>query len=103
VADHCRAIDFVLRNGIPGEIYNIGGDNERTNLEITHEILSILGRDASCIEFVKDRPGHDWRYSLDSSKLRSMGWKPRATFEEALRETVDWYMHNEGWWQPLLR
>ncbi|MDD1702401.1 MAG: dTDP-glucose 4,6-dehydratase [Methanoregula sp.] len=103
VNDHCRAIDFILRNGVPGEIYNIGGDNERTNLEITHEILSILGRDTSCIEFVKDRPGHDWRYSLDSSKLRSMGWKPRATFEEALKETVDWYVHNEGWWQPLLR
>lgn len=103
VTDHCRAIDFILHSGTPGEIYNIGGDNERTNLEITSEILKILGKDASSIEFVKDRPGHDWRYSLDSSKLRSMGWKPRATFEEALRETVDWYVHNEGWWQPLLR
>lgn len=103
VTDHCRAIDFILRSGTPGEIYNIGGDNERTNLEITSGILKILGKDTSSIEFVKDRPGHDWRYSLDSSKLRSMGWKPRATFEEALRETVDWYVHNEGWWQPLLQ
>lgn len=103
VLDHCRAIDFVLNNGLPGEIYNIGGNNERTNLEITQEILNILGRDSSSIEFVKDRPGHDWRYSLDSSKLRRMGWKPRATFEAALTETVEWYVENEGWWQPLLR
>jgi dTDP-glucose 4,6-dehydratase len=103
VLDHCRAIDFVLRKGTAGEIYNIGGDNEKTNLEITQQILKILGKDSSSIEFVKDRPGHDWRYSLDSTKLRKMGWKPQSTFEDALRETVEWYVHNEGWWQPLLR
>jgi dTDP-glucose 4,6-dehydratase len=103
VLDHCRAIDFVLRKGVAGEIYNIGGDNEKTNLEITHQILGILGKEASSIEFVKDRPGHDWRYSLDSSKIRNMGWKPQSTFEDALKETVEWYMQHEGWWRPLLR
>ncbi|MGB7993066.1 dTDP-glucose 4,6-dehydratase, partial [Methanoregula sp.] len=103
VLDHCRAIDFVLQKGTPGEIYNIGGDNEKTNLEITHQILEILGKDSSCIEFVKDRPGHDWRYSLDSAKIRSLGWKPQSTFEDALKETVAWYVQHEGWWQPLLR
>jgi dTDP-glucose 4,6-dehydratase len=103
VLDHCRAIDFVLQQGTPGEIYNIGGDNEKTNLEITHQILEILGKDSSCIEFVKDRPGHDWRYSLDSAKIRSLGWKPQSTFEDALKETVAWYVQHEGWWQPLLR
>ncbi|MDD4484297.1 MAG: dTDP-glucose 4,6-dehydratase [Methanoregula sp.] len=103
VLDHCRAIDFVLRKGTAGEIYNIGGDNEKTNLEITHQILKILGKDESSIEFVKDRPGHDWRYSLDSTKLRKMGWKPQSTFEDALKETVTWYVQHEGWWQPLLR
>jgi dTDP-glucose 4,6-dehydratase len=103
VLDHCRAIDFVLREGTDGEIYNIGGDNERTNLEITHQILELLGKDVSSIEFVQDRPGHDWRYSLDSTKLRKMGWKPQSTFEDSLKETVTWYVLHEGWWQPLLR
>ena len=103
VLDHCRAIDFVLHHGTDGEIYNIGSDNEKTNLDITHEILKILKKDSSSIEFVKDRPGHDWRYSLDSSKLRAMGWKPQTSFETALKETVNWYVQHEGWWQPLLR
>jgi dTDP-glucose 4,6-dehydratase len=103
VLDHCRAIDFVLSEGIPGEIYNIGGNNEKTNLEITYQILGLLGKDSSSIEFVNDRPGHDWRYSLDSSKLRKMGWKPQSTFEDALEETVEWYVQHKGWWQPLLR
>ena len=88
--DHCRAINFILKKGDPGEIYNIGSGNERTNLEITREILGILGADSSRIEFVKDRPGHDWRYSLDSSKLMALGWKPETTFESALKETVEW-------------
>ena len=103
VKDHCRAIDFLLRHGTPGEIYNIGGGHELSNLEITHQILSILNKDSASIEFVKDRPGHDWRYSLDSSKLRKMGWEPQSTFEDALKETVDWYVQNSGWWKPLLR
>jgi dTDP-glucose 4,6-dehydratase len=103
VLDHCRAIDFVLHNGSDGEIYNIGSDNEKTNLDITYEILKILDKDPTSIEFVKDRPGHDWRYSLDSSKLRAMGWKPQTSFETALKDTVNWYVQHEGWWQPLLR
>lgn len=101
VADHCRAVDFVLRHGKPGEIYNIGGDNEKSNLEITTGILRALGKDESMVEYVPDRPGHDWRYSLDSSKLRSMGWKPEFDFETALRATVRWYTENEWWWRPL--
>lgn len=101
VLDHNRAIDFVLRHGEPGEIYNIGGDNEKSNLEITEGILRVLGKDESMIEYVRDRPGHDWRYSLDSSKLRSMGWKPEFDFEAALQATVEWYVENAWWWRPL--
>jgi dTDP-glucose 4,6-dehydratase len=103
VADHCRAVDFVLRHGEPGEVYNIGGDNEKSNLEITEGILRAVGKDESMIEYVRDRPGHDWRYSLDSSKLRAMGWKPEFDFETALRATVQWYTENEWWWRPLKR
>ena len=101
VLDHCRAIDRVLDQGTPGEIYNIGSDNERSNIEITHKILNALGEDESCIEYVKDRPGHDFRYSLDSSKLKSLGWRPEYSFEKGLRETVEWYTANEWWWHPL--
>lgn len=103
VLDHCRAVDFVLRHGEPGEIYNIGGGAEKTNLEITEGILRALGKDESMIEYVRDRPGHDWRYSLDSSKLRAMGWKPEFDFETALQATVRWYTENEWWWRPLKR
>ena len=103
VLDHCRAVDFVLRHGEPGEIYNIGGGNEKSILEITEGILRALGRDESMVEYVPDRPGHDWRYSLDSSKLRAMGWKPEFDFETALQATVRWYTENEWWWRPLKR
>lgn len=101
VLDHCRAIDFVLSHGEPGEIYNIGGDNEKSNLEITEGILGALGKDESMIEYVRDRPGHDWRYSLDSSKLRAMGWEPEFDFGTALQATVEWYVENTWWWRPL--
>jgi dTDP-glucose 4,6-dehydratase len=101
VNDHCRAVEFLLENGVPGEMYNICGDNEKTNLEITHKILELLGKDTSTIEYVTDRPGHDYRYSLDCSKLRQMGWKPRYSFDDALEETVAWYRQNAWWWQPL--
>ncbi len=103
VLDHCRAVDFVLRHGEPGEIYNIGGGAEKTNLEITEGILRALGKDESMIEYVRDRSGHDWRYSLDSLKLRAMGWKPEFDFETALQATVRWYTENEWWWRPLKR
>jgi dTDP-glucose 4,6-dehydratase len=101
VRDHCRAVEFLLIEGIYGEIYNIGGGNEKTNIEITEKILMLLKKDKSFIEYVPDRPGHDFRYSLDCSKLLKMGWKPHYSFEEGLKETVEWYMRNEWWWRPL--
>ena len=101
VNDHCRAVEFLLRKGVPGEIYNIGGGNERTNLEITHKILSLLQKDESMIDYVKDRPGHDFRYSVDCSKLRSLGWMPEYSFDDGLDATVTWYSQNEWWWRPL--
>ncbi len=99
VLDNCEAIDVVMRKGAPGEIYNIGSGHETTNLELTYAIIDILGKDKSLIEFVKDRPGHDKRYSLDIAKMRSLGWRPRHDFKEALRLTVDWYRQNETWWR----
>ena len=101
VSDHCRAVEFLLKKGIPGEIYNIGGGNEKTNIEITEKILMLLKKDESWIEYVTDRPGHDFRYSLDCSKLLKIGWSPRYSFEEGLKDTVEWYIRNEWWWRPL--
>lgn len=101
VLDHCAAIELLMERGEPGEIYHIGGGNELSNLEITKKILYLLGKDDSWIEFVKDRPGHDFRYSLDCSKLHAMGWEPRWSFDEALVSTIEWYRRNEWWWRPL--
>lgn len=101
VEDHCSGIDFVFNHGHSGEIYNIGDGSEMTNLEITHKILEMLEKDESSIEFVKDRKGHDLRYSLDCTKLRGMGWKPEYNFDRALEFTVTWYMENRRWWEPL--
>jgi dTDP-glucose 4,6-dehydratase len=101
VNDHCRAVDLLLRKGEPGEIYNIGGGSEKTNLEITEKILTFVQKDRSMVEYVTDRPGHDFRYSLDCSKLRSLGWKPGYSFDEGLKDTVTWYQQNEWWWRPL--
>ncbi len=102
VDDHSSAILAVLASGTPGEVYNIGGGNERTNIEITKGILSILGKDESLITYVKDRPGHDRRYAIDSTKIReALGWKPFHTFEEALEATVRWYVKNRPWWQRV--
>ena len=101
VLDHCRAIDFVLQHGEPGEVYNIGGGAEKTNLEITAKILELLEKDESMIEHVPDRKGHDFRYSLDFGKLRALGWKPAYTFDDALAATVAWYAENDWWWRPL--
>jgi dTDP-glucose 4,6-dehydratase len=94
-------VEFLLEHGNPGEIYNIGGGQEKTNLEITHKILDILSQGESMIEYVTDRPGHDFRYSLDCSKLLKMGWKPQYSFEEGLKDTVEWYIRNEWWWRSL--
>jgi dTDP-glucose 4,6-dehydratase len=101
VLDHCNAIDFVLHNGDAGEIYNIGSGSEKTNIEITKKILAILRRDESMIDYVKDRLGHDFRYSLDCSKLKNMGWKPKYNFDTALEDTVNWYINNQWWWMKL--
>ena len=101
VEDHCSGIDFVFNHGRSGEIYNIGGGSELTNLEITHRILEMLGQDESSIQFVEDRKGHDLRYSLDCTKLKDMGWRPEYDFDTALEFTVNWYMENRWWWEPL--
>ena len=102
VLDHCEAVDLVMREGEKGEIYNISSGEEKTNLEVVKTILNLMGKDESLIEFVEDRPGHDLRYSLDSTKIREkLGWKPKHSFEEGIRETVEWYLKNEWWWKPL--
>jgi dTDP-glucose 4,6-dehydratase len=99
VLDNCEAVDRVLHEGRPGETYNIGGGNERTNIEITGSVLESLGKPAELITYVKDRPGHDRRYSLNSEKIRSeLGWAPKYGFEEALSETIEWYVKNRPWW-----
>jgi dTDP-glucose 4,6-dehydratase len=101
VTDNCEAIEFVANKGKIGEIYNIGGGNEVPNLEITKTILKEMNKDESYIEYVKDRLGHDFRYSLDCTKLNSLGWKPRFNFKEAMKETINWYKNNEKWWKKL--
>lgn len=98
VKDHCTAIDLIVRNGREGEIYNIGGHNEKTNLEVVKTILKALGRDESLISFVSDRPGHDLRYAIDPSKIeRELGWKPEYRFETGIRETIQWNLDNRNW------
>ncbi len=102
VEDHCAAVDLVLRDGRPGETYNVGGEKDRTNLEITDLILEKMGKPKSLKRFVKDRPGHDRRYAVDSSKIeRELGWKPKHGFEEALERTIAWYAGNEAWWREV--
>ncbi len=101
VLDHCSGIDLVLHEGKVGEAYNVGGGNERENLDVIHQVLELLGKDRSLVRFVKDRPGHDRRYSVDCGKLRKLGWTPSRDFEEELAETVRWYVANEAWWRPL--
>jgi dTDP-glucose 4,6-dehydratase len=101
VEDNCAAIGLVLREGASGEVYNIGGGQERTNMEITSGVLALLGKPESLIEYVTDRPGHDRRYSLDFGKVAALGYEPRADFEKMLEETVRWYVDNRSWWEPL--
>ncbi len=102
VEDHCRALLAVFLSGEPGEVYNIGGNAERTNLQVVEGILEILGKPRDLITFVKDRPGHDRRYAIDSSKIRrELGWKPGRNFEEGLEETVRWYVDHPSWWKRV--
>ena len=103
VVDNCEAIDLVMHKGTPGEVYNIGGGSEITNLELTQSLLRILGKDPSSIDYVKDRLGHDRRYALDIAKMTKLGWKPRHDFKDAIRLTVDWYKKNEAWWSRLVK
>jgi dTDP-glucose 4,6-dehydratase len=99
--DHADGIEFVLLNGEPGEVYNVGGGNERTNREITSIILDELGFGQDAIKWVADRPGHDRRYSLDCSKIAAAGWTPKVDFEEGLRQTIRWYRDNPEWWTKI--
>jgi len=102
VEDHVRAIETVLLNGEAREIYNISAGEEKTNLEVVKTILKLMGKSEEMIEFVEDRPGHDFRYSIDSSKIRSLEWRPEHSFENGIRKTVEWYLENEWWWKPLI-
>lgn len=102
VEDNCRAIDLILHNGKDGEAYNVGGNAEMRNIDITRNILSLMDRDEGLITFVKDRPGHDYRYALDNTKIeRELGWKPSSDISALLEKTVAWYRENEWWWRPL--
>lgn len=104
VEDHCSAIDLVIRQGREGEIYNIGGHNERTNLEVVRAVLRELGKPESLITFVTDRPGHDRRYAIDPDKIhRELGWLPATRFDDGIRETVAWYLGHRDWWETILR
>jgi len=99
--DHCRALDLIIEKGKTGEVYNIGGGNQTANIDLTRMILALLGRPASLIKPVEDRIGHDRRYSLDSTKLRGLGWQPEIELAQGLQETVAWYRDNEWWWRPI--
>ena len=103
VEDHCSAIDLVMRKGREGEIYNVGGHNERTNLEVVKTILRELGKPESLITYVKDRPGHDRRYAIDPTKIHNeLGWLPATPFDEGIKKTIRWYLDNEKWWKDIL-
>lgn len=103
VTDHCNAIDLIVRKGKEGEVYNIGGHNERTNLEVVKTILRHLGKPESLIHFVKDRPGHDLRYAMDPTKIETeLGWKAEYNFETGIAKTIDWYLNNKDWWEHII-
>lgn len=102
VEDHCKAIDMIVENGRIGEIYNIGGHNEKTNLEVVSTVLKKLGKPESLIRFVKDRPGHDRRYAIDPTKIKNeLGWYPETDFDSGIEKTVRWYLENREWWEKI--
>jgi dTDP-glucose 4,6-dehydratase len=101
VTDHCAAILCALEHGQPGQVYNVGGGEEATNLQITEAILALTGRDRSLVRHVADRPGHDRRYALDTTRLRALGWQPTRSLDEALADTVAWYREHRDWWEPI--
>ena len=102
VLDHCAAIDLVLHKGVNGEVYNVGGHNEWTNLEVVKTIIHALGKSEDLIEFVKDRLGHDKRYAIDPTKLEKLGWKPTYTFETGIAQTIQWYLDHKEWWEKII-
>ncbi|WP_026679369.1 dTDP-glucose 4,6-dehydratase [Fictibacillus gelatini] len=102
VFDHCAAIDLVMHEGVIGEVYNVGGHNERTNLEVVKTIINVLGKSEELIEFVADRLGHDKRYAIDPTKLEKLGWKPKYTFETGIAQTIQWYLDNKEWWEQVI-
>lgn len=103
VKDHCSAIDLVMRKGRDGEVYNIGGHNERTNLQVVKTILKELGKPETLITYVKDRPGHDMRYAIDPTKIRGeLGWQPETSFDDGIKQTIRWYLDNRTWWEHIL-
>ena len=103
VEDHCKAIDLIIHKGRVGEVYNVGGHNERTNLEVVKTILKALDKPESLIRYVKDRPGHDRRYAIDPTKIETeLGWKPKYNFDTGIRQTIDWYLNNQDWWKHIL-
>ena len=97
--DHCRGVDVALQYGVAGEAYNVGGGNEVRNIDLTHRLLALLERGPELIKHVADRPGHDWRYSIDTAKLKTLGYRPQGSFEQNLSETVEWYKNNQPWWR----
>jgi dTDP-glucose 4,6-dehydratase len=101
VMDHCRGIDVVIEHGVNGEVYNIGGGNEVRNVDLTHRILELTGKPASLVQPVQDRPGHDRRYALDTTKLKALGWTPQVSFDAGLADTVGWYREQQWWWRPI--
>jgi len=101
VEDHCSAIEHIMLNGEPGEVYNVGGGNERENIVVAEQLLSLLGKPKSLIRLVQDRPGHDRRYAVDCRKLNRIGWKPAVPFDDGLKAAVEWYRQNESWWRPI--
>lgn len=103
VKDHCSAIDLIIRNGKVGEVYNIGGNNERANIEVVKTILKTLDKSESLINYVKDRPGHDQRYAIDASYIsKTLGWKPEYNFETGIMQTINWYLDNKSWWEEIV-
>ena len=103
VEDHCRAIDLIIHNGRVGEVYNVGGHNEKRNIDVVKTILRIMGKPETLITHVKDRAGHDLRYAIDPTKIHNeLGWSPETTFDEGIKKTVDWYMNNKQWWEDII-
>ena len=101
VDDHCNAIDLVLRQGEPGQLYNIAGGNERENIAVVHKLLELLEAPETLLRYVKDRAGHDRRYAIDAAKIHALGWTPQMTWEEGMAKTVNWYRENEWWWRKI--